>query len=75
MSKIDIRNGNMIRIERIVFADDHADYYASELVINPNSYGDARIEFLDSDNDDAHKIRIEDIPNLIKALEKVLEVA
>lgn len=73
MSKIDIRTHQVEAFNAIVFADDHSDYYASEMGLS-NDCGETIIKFSDSDGDYGKNLKFEDIDNLILALKKAKEL-
>lgn len=73
MSTIDVRSGDEERIKSVVFADDHSGYYASKLQLT-NNWDGKHITFEDSDGDDAYKLNLEDIDNMILALQKAKEL-
>lgn len=74
MSKIDVRDGTVGPVDEIIFGDNHSDYFTTELSKVNAALEPDYIEFYDSDGDYARKLKISDIDNMIKALQKAQEL-
>ncbi len=71
MSVMDIRGNGVGRIDKIVFAEDYG-YSTSSVIVLYEKGKTLKLE--DSDGDCTQEVLLVDVPNLIKALQKAVEL-
>lgn len=69
MSRIDIRTDGIVEIDAVVFADNGGDFEKAYVV-----YKEACVGLSIHSSDCAVNVHCEDIKNLIKALQKAVEL-